>query len=372
MRRIAVSGYYGFGNAGDEAILAAMIEGLRELVPDVRFTVISGDPACTARVHGVEAVPRADVAGVVRALAGSDLLLSGGGSLLQDVTSQRNIPYYLGLVALARALGKPVMLYAQGVGPVSGAAGRWLIRRVCNAVQQITVRDEESLAALREMGVVHPPVEVTADASLALEPAAGFEGREALRAEGADPDRRPLVGLALRSWREGADPAALARLADALVEDLGAQVCFVAMQSPEDEAMARAVLARMSRPGGVLLRGSDNPRELLALVGALDAVIGMRLHALIFAALTGVPLLGLSYDPKVDNFLRALGWEEALAVGQAPVERVVARVRSFLERRGELKDLLARRVAPLRERARRNNELAAGLLAHPSFHSSTS
>lgn len=371
MRRVVVSGYYGFGNAGDEAILAALVGGLREHVPDARFTVISGNPDRTARLHGVDAVARNNPLAVARALAGGDLVVSGGGSLLQDVTSQRNIPYYLGVVALARALGKPVMLYAQGVGPVSRRLGRRLIPLVCNGVQRITVRDQESLALLRELGVVRPPVEVTADASLALEPAAGFDAQAALRAEGVEPGRRPLIGMALRSWREGADPAVLVEVADALAAELGAQVCFLSMQSPDDEGMARAVLARMSRPGGVLLGSGYHPRELLALIGALDLVIGMRLHALIFAALAGVPPLGLSYDPKIDNFLRALGWEEALAVGNAAAAEVLARVRDALLRREALSRRLAQQVPSLRARARRNNAIAAELLLAPSFHPST-
>lgn len=372
MKRVLVSGYYGFGNAGDEAILAALVEGLTGLVPEVRISVLSGSPAETAALHGVEAIGRMDVVRIARAVATSDLVVSGGGSLLQDVTSQRNIPYYLGVVALARMLRRPVMLYAQGVGPVTRRPGRWLIPRVLNGVRHVTVRDAESLALLRELGVVRPPAEVTADASLALEPAPGFDARAALLAEGIDPERRPIIGLALRAWHEGAGAAGLAEVADALAAETGGQVLFLPMQLPDDVALSRAVLARMARPGGVLLARRRHPREMLALISALDLVVGMRLHALIFAAAVGVPVLGLSYDPKIDSFLRTLEWDSGLTLQEAIAGEVAARARAALERRPELVAHLARRVPPLRESARRNNVLAAELLRTPSLHAMTS
>lgn len=372
MKRVLISGYYGFGNAGDEAILAALVEGLTGLVPEVRISVISGSPVETAALHGVEAIGRMDVARIARAVATSDMVVSGGGSLLQDVTSQRNIPYYLGIIALARVLRRPVMLYAQGVGPVTRRPGRWLIPRVLNGVRQITVRDAESLALLRELGVVRPPAEVTADASLALEPDPGFDARAALLAEGIDPERRPIIGLALRSWHEGADVAVLAEAADALAAETAAQVVFIPMQLPDDVAVSRAVLARMTRPGGAVLARRHHPREMLALINALDLVVGMRLHALIFAAAVGVPMLGLSYDPKIDSFLRTLEWDSGMSLVEATAGEMAARVRSALERRSELAAHLARRVPPLRESARRNNVLAAELLRTSSLHELTS
>ena len=39
--KIVVSGYYGSKNGGDEAMLAAMLEVLREEVSDLQVTVIS-------------------------------------------------------------------------------------------------------------------------------------------------------------------------------------------------------------------------------------------------------------------------------------------------------------------------------------------
>ena len=99
MSEIAISGYYGFSNAGDEAMLAAMIEVIGDLAPEAIITVISGNPDDTRRRHGVQAVHRLDVPAVMRLLKRSKLLISGGGSLLQDVTSERSLYYYLGVMS---------------------------------------------------------------------------------------------------------------------------------------------------------------------------------------------------------------------------------------------------------------------------------
>ena len=78
--RLVISGYFGFGNTGDEAILAGTLATLRELEPALEVTVASGDPAATEKAHGVRAVPRAGFARLLRELRAADGLLSGGGA----------------------------------------------------------------------------------------------------------------------------------------------------------------------------------------------------------------------------------------------------------------------------------------------------
>ena len=82
-----------------------------------------------------------------------DVLISGGGSLLQDVTSKNGILYYLGIIKLAQLLGKKVMVYAQGIGPIREPRNRKLTAKILNKVQAITVRDFESRTELLEMGI---------------------------------------------------------------------------------------------------------------------------------------------------------------------------------------------------------------------------
>jgi len=122
MKKIIISGYYGFGNTGDEAILTGILKNLREesccLGEDFDFTVLSADPSSTSRDYGVRAVNRTGLKDILKSLWGCDLFISGGGGLLQDVTGRQfSIFYYLGLALLARLCGKKVSIYAQGMAP---------------------------------------------------------------------------------------------------------------------------------------------------------------------------------------------------------------------------------------------------------------
>lgn len=343
--RVVASGYYGFGNAGDEAILSALAAGL----PGVALTVLSHDPESTRREHGLDAVSRDDPTAVLAAIKGADLLVSGGGSLLQDATGPLTIPYYLGIIAAARALGKPVMVYAQGLGPVRSAWARRLLRSL-NGVRLITVRDPASASLLRACGVHVPRIEVTADAALALTPAP------------RPPADVRRIGVALRAWGAGDPSAQVAEALDELAARWGATVTLVPMHVPQDLLACRQARARLRAPCEVVERRLGSG-ELLRLFAGFDVVVAMRLHALIFAALARVPMVGLSYDPKIDAFLHHLDWPAATLPLDASPQDLVARASRVYPLAAADRCALDRRVGELQARARRNDELLRGLLA---------
>ncbi len=319
--RIAISGYYGCGNTGDEAVLAGIVESFekRAGVVAAEFTVLSADPADTERRHGVAAVDRMSVGAVRGALRSSDLLISGGGSLLQDTTSVRSLLYYLWVVRMGLKAGVPVMFYAQGIGPLRRPISRFLTRLVANKVSHITVRDSGSANLLKRIGVTRPPIEVTADPAFALT-ACSAERIEEIRQSAGVRDGGPAIGIALRPWHaahDGPDAQSLAEMADRIVDSRGGQIVFIPMQPPGDVDIAADVYGLMRRQDAALIVVEPlSPRETLGLIGSLDGLVAMRLHALIFAAASGVPLAALSYDPKVTHLMRGLG-QEAYGIGLA-------------------------------------------------------
>lgn len=150
---IVISGYYGFSNAGDEAMLFAVLRALHYDPKRMRITVISGDPRRTENTFRVHAVSRFDGYSILKSVYQSDLLISGGGSLLQDVTSWKSMMYYLSIIGMGIFFRKKVFLYSQGIGPVRYHWGRWILRTVMNHVDAITVRDSESKFFLEQLGV---------------------------------------------------------------------------------------------------------------------------------------------------------------------------------------------------------------------------
>jgi polysaccharide pyruvyl transferase CsaB len=356
MSRLLLSGFYGMGNAGDEAILAALVQLFREREPGIEIAVLSGSPPTTAREHGVIAVPRMAPGAARAAMRRCDLFISGGGSLLQDVTSAQSLLYYLGLLMLARALRRPAVVLAQGIGPIRRPALRRLTGRVLSGVERITVRDADSAAELRRLGVGEsgrPSIEVTADPVFALSPAAPERGRELVC--GAEPGSRPWVGVSLRPW-PGVE-AMIPPLAAALraVTERGGTPVLLPLQPGEDTPVSRRLAESLG--GAVLLADVPASAEWLALVGQLDLVVAMRLHALIFAAAAGVPCLGIRYDPKVESLLARLQLAPAGRVEALDVPSLQRRVACAVDS-PEAERAPAAVIAGIRDAARRNAQIA--------------
>ena len=361
MRNLVVSGYYGSKNAGDEAMLAAMLEVLSDLDPKLHITVISADPEDTRERHGVDAVGWLDITAILQLLGHADLLISGGGSLLQNVTSRRSLYYYLGIIFLALAVHTPVMLYAQGIGPIEGGLARWLMKKIVNRTKLITVRDHGSLEELARLGIRKPRIEATADAVLAIHPVDKEGGRMILTKAGAE-GAKPVVGISVRDWCGWTQyKEALAQAADEIVRTYGARVVFLPMQFPEDVRAAESVAARMQEPYTVL-PGEYTTAELLSLVGNMDLMIAVRLHALIFAGVMGVPLIGISYDPKIDRFLDSIGEQPAGKLDTLTAPVLLAAVREKWEHRRAIRQHNAALLKKQRGLAARNAELAIELL----------
>lgn len=307
--KIVISGYYGFGNIGDEAVLVSMLQGFLRRDPALEITVLSASPRLTAEFNQVKSVHRFSLLEILRELIGTDVLVSGGGSLFQDATSTASLWYYSGLILLAKLLRKKVMVFAQGFGPVRKKINRLLARLVLGRADLITLRDEDSHAELKKLGVKRPPIQVTGDPAALLEVRSKNEGRKILGLEGIPLDN-PLIGISVRSVPlqpqiEKELFRVLAEKLDRFVAKHKLQPVFFLFQCPEDMGEASQVIGAMKGKSHVVFR-ICRPQEMLELFAHLDILIGMRLHSLIFAALNSVPMLGMSYDPKVRSFAESI------------------------------------------------------------------
>ncbi|MPN32098.1 hypothetical protein SDC9_179574 [bioreactor metagenome] len=145
---LLISGYYGFHNLGDEAILSSMQQALRQEHDNLELTVLSANPALTRSSYDVKALSRTDYRAIWKELGKTDLLISGGGSLLQDVTSSRSLQYYLLILAMSLLRGPPFMIYSQGIGPIRGSWNRRITAWILKKARVLTVRDQQSFDEL--------------------------------------------------------------------------------------------------------------------------------------------------------------------------------------------------------------------------------
>ena len=363
--RVVMSGYYGFSNAGDDAILQSIHGGILAASDDIQVTVLSHDPEQTRRQYGLDAVYRFDLVQVGRALRRCDALLSGGGSLLQDRTSTRSLLYYLMVIRWAKKLGKPVMLYANGIGPVTKPENRKKVKQTVELANVVTLRDRASAQELRDMGVKHPELHITADPVFNLVPAGADRGRELLAKAGLQAGRK-FAAVSVRDWPAARQfPQQAARLCDHLHRTYGLETVFLLMQPAADRETTEQVRRAMESPS-YLLDVPATPSELMAVLGQAELCVAMRLHTLIFAARMAVPTVGLVYDPKVDSYLKELDLPSAGEVERFDVDRACQVCDELMADYDRILARLKERSAALSAAARENEALLLELLRKKS------
>ena len=307
---VVICGAYGRGNAGDDAILEAILQEMRSLDPDMPMTVLSKDPKSTRLTYRVQAVHRANFPAWHRAMHHAKLYINGGGSLIQDVTSRRSLWYYLHNIQTAKRCGCKVQMYGCGIGPVIRESHRKMAARVLNAnVDAITLREPDSLEELRAMGVDKPEILLTADPALTLRQAPEDQTDSVLLRAGIPPHGR-YICFALRRWKGFEEKAPLfSKAAEYAYRTYGLTPVFAAVEKHLDPGANQMAARGLSVPH-YFLNDAGSAGTIIGALSRMEIVVSMRLHALIFAAGQGIPLAGVVYDPKVSAFLRYIGQEQ--------------------------------------------------------------
>lgn len=384
--RLVLSGYYGFGNAGDDAILEAIVADIHRHDQAAQITVVAypyGDTRAVERSVGLSALDGQDIGRVAEVIGGADGLVIGGGGLLHDYLpsdpathfSPRsgNLAFWTTLALLARSAGKPVATWALGLGPLATPEGRDHAALFFEQVGLVTVRDAASARLARDLGIPADRLRLTADPTLLLDPPESDPFPDLAAVEDLPHGGARRICVAVRSWRgDEAWQSELAAGLDVLSERLDADVLFVPFQHAgkgldNDALVATRIAARMHRTGRRAVVGADlSPREKLGLLGRSDLVVAMRLHAVHFAAAGGVAVVALSYDPKV-----ALAMEE-LTLGDlvVPLDQVsspglVDKALTAVDLSEDRRTAYRQTWAELRERASEAGRAVFEFLAHP-------
>jgi polysaccharide pyruvyl transferase CsaB len=363
--RIGISGSYGGGNIGDEAILRSIVAQLRSAIA-AEIHVFSRDAGDTLRRHDVQRavsarrISRREAQREVELL---DLLVLGGGGILYDLDAA----FYLRELLLAHEAGVPVMVYAIGAGPLVEPPVRALVRQALDAAADVlTVRDGPSRRLLEEIGVERE-VRVTADPAWLLRPLEQT-GDELLRAEAVDPGER-LIGFSVRE----PGPAApdlhvehyyplVANVADYMVARLDATVVFFPLERSHDIAHSHAVVARMRHADrATVLKREYSAEQVVSMLSRFEFAMGMRLHFLMFAALAGVPFMALPYASKVHGLLDALQLDYP-PVAQTSAGELIAAFDRAWHARHALAAHVRGALPRLQQSARENHELLLRLL----------
>ncbi len=371
---VVVSGYYGFGNMGDESLLDVIAATLAEEIPGVKIAALTRHPKADAKRTGLRCVSRFSPA-AVRAIAGAKLLISGGGSLLQDSTSRRSLKYYAGVLDAAGLFGVKSYIYANGIGPVRDHANRKLTAKVVDRAAEVSVRDADSADELRRIGVKRENIRVTADPAFLIRPYDEHRLAKTMERIGVK-DGFFAVSLRLPVQKTTENPMSVAdemvRTCAKITETYGLIPFVIPMQTAQDSGICEYFVEqynqRMAQYAGgtytALLYTPENAPELIGVLSKAAFVIGMRLHSIIFASSAEVPVVGLAYDPKVSSMMKALGQPFVVKLGtSADIHtETCACVERIMKNRDEIGRSLAERAAEMRGRCREDLKMAHELV----------
>lgn len=362
MSDVVISGYYGFRNNGDDALLMSIIEDLKQKRPDIDIVVLSKNPQETQRIYNVRAVSRENAFSVVGELLKTKMLISGGGTLMQDGTSTKSLLYYLWIIKTAQILRKKVMLYANGIGPLNSSRNIERARKVLNRVDLITLRDRVSRDELEKIGVDRPVIKVTADPAFRLEMGDEEQAQELLESYEI-PSDKPLLCVSVREWKHCGNDFCdiLARICDYACYKYNMYTVFLPMQPQNDYGITMEIKQKMNA-GATVVKADYDISRLLSLIGQMNMCIGMRLHTLIYSAVACVPLIGLVYDPKVSGFLDYIGVDGYCDVITMTEEELRSAVDKCVREYDDIKAELIKNRSELKKKAECNAELALRLL----------
>lgn len=355
---VLICGAYGKGNAGDDAILEAILHQMGEIDGDMPITVLTRTPKATRIRYGIDAVHTFNVPKYLHVMGKTKLYINGGGSLIQDVTSSRSLHYYLSSIRWAKRRGNQVLMYGCGIGPVSRPGNVKKATKIINRyVDAITLREETSKKELEKMGVTRPDIQVTADPALLLPVAKAEKVDGFFLANGLDIQGKYLM-FVIRPWEKIQEKLPyFVAVAEKMYETHNLTPVFLALEPNRDLAVSEQAVKALNCPGVVLPVPKDGDM-IVGIMGRMTAVVAMRLHALIFAAAVGTPVVGAVYDPKVQAFMDCLGQTRYLQFGdleEATLERAVESALSDGEHDRNT-------VAKLRTLAAENGKIAKKLL----------
>jgi len=340
-----IIGYYGSDNIGDEVLLSQTIRIMREIRPDMEIRSLSYCALKTQETHGIGTVGRNKYSSIVKAVLDSDIVVGGGGSIIQNVTSNRSLVYYLALIRISTLLKKKVVLLGNGFGPVKGGLYRHMTRKVLSGIDAFVARDGETLENLKSLGV-GAKVELASDLS--------YYGYES---SGGGRSRR--VAINVRPWKNDSRIIGeMSKFTKRLVEN-GYQVEFLSMQKGKDEKLKE----KIEECSGIEIPLIPNTVEGF-LGGSADycAMVGMRLHALIWAGLKDIPFVGIEYDPKIESYVNSANQLGVGGVEAIDSERLWEAFSELMDNYGEMKATLVENNLKMKEKADVNHALLKEVL----------
>ena len=284
-KKICISGYYGFNNFGDELILKILVQNLKHCLNSAAITVFSVNPAITSQKLDVESVNTFKLLEIINSIKNTDFLISGGGSLLQDVSSCKSLIYYLFVLFTAFVFRKKIIIFAQGIGPINNFLLRKLTFFILKQSFYITVRDEKSLKLLLDNNI---------NAKLCADPVWNISA--------VKQENEKNIGIQLRDFSFINDNFIFKLAQNINKYYFNKNIYIFSLQNKIDLRVCeklKSVLKRINPQINIKLTENFDNDKIIQDICSMNTLISMRYHACLIGIKACIKVLPINYDIKV-------------------------------------------------------------------------
>ena len=227
----------------------------------------------------------------------SDVLVIGGGNMIFDTSKNSNSAFrFSEYTSIAKKHGKKVFVISIGIGPFV------TIEQEKNAIQALEKCDYITFRDKRSLGIYTQHSNKTNNVFLSVDPV--FSLPYSLK---KDKLERIVIGLNVFDSRQIGDDLSkykriidgYARLANLLSAGLSAKIVLFSTDMTDYDAVCD-VYKSLQKESNVEIAEINGLEELLKLYDKLSILIGTRMHSMIIALSQIIPVVGLSWQPKVD------------------------------------------------------------------------
>lgn len=333
MKKVVISGYYGFDNIGDDAMVETFSGYFKE--KDVDLIVMSKNPEKTSKQYGVKSIDRFNIIQILSTIKSTDILISGGGTLLQDVTKLISIWYYLAIILIALLFKKPVYILFQGIGPINNKFNIWLSKKILSKVKYIALRDKKAYDEMQRLGFNMEKVEVATDLVFDLNVLNKEESKQLIKKYIPDyNEEKNYLGAALRPWKDVYNEEIFGKILDRIKKEYNAEIVFLPFHKKQDYMFSKDIQGVMWEKSHIIY-DDLKPSQLAGIMSLMNANIGVRLHSLVFAAITKVPVIGITYDPKIDGFLQEINMKPICQYSNIDEEKIIQEIDRIFNNNGQ-------------------------------------
>jgi len=403
--KVFLTGGWGYGNRGDNAILAGTLAAIDSLDASVDLVMTSFSAKELKTKHGMDSLPSVHALLSFRKpwnwfrwpavylwrktgllllpslrrqlseMRSADLIVFGGGGYFND-TWKDAFPSRIVELELARESQTPYVILGQTIGPFSDKSATQILPNVLKPCAMVAYRDRQSADILKLAGLQSHQMAYTADMAHLIPSKAAVPSNGKVK-----------VGLMLQGFRQYEARSGLlpfGRIANAeeylksvlaLIKRISEQhdVHFVMIASTSwDEKFMRKVEQGMVSMGitpEVAQLEDARVEKFVQTCQAVDVMISTNMHPVILASLAYIPTLALSYHFKLNDYMSRIKRDDYChRIDDFDIAAVVAQASQLISSPTQERPALKENVDAVVSDVQQNIDLVKGLLKKGGRH----